>query len=131
MTRPRRRPWRGLARADDGAVLVEYAFVFPVLMMLVIGIIELGGMAWAQAALSFAVQETARCVSVRPDLCGKPPDIVRYAAAQAPGLDIAPNTLQVKPAPCGQEITATLNYRFLVSPWGMPAATLTARACEP
>lgn len=122
---------RRLAQAEEGATLVEYAFVFPVLMVLVLGLMQLAGMAWAQAGLDFAVQEAARCVAVRPDLCGKPPDIARYAASQLPGLRVPPKTFNAQPADCGTQITARLDYNLFASPYGMPAARLTAETCQP
>lgn len=122
---------RRLARCEKGATLVEYAFVLPVLLSLVLGLMQLGGMAWAQAGLDFAVQQAARCAAVRPDICGKPPDIARYAASQLPGVKTAPDTFDVKSAPCGTQVSARLKYDLFASTYGMPAATLTAEVCQP
>ena len=52
-------------RDEDGAALVEYALVLPALLALAFGLMQLGGMAWTQEALNYAVQEAARCAVVR------------------------------------------------------------------
>ncbi len=46
---------RSFARRDDGAVLVEFAFVGPVLVVMLLGIVAYGGYFW----LSHAVQQVA------------------------------------------------------------------------
>ena len=123
------RRFRRLAAADDGAVLVEYAFVLPVLLMLVFGLMQLGGMAWTQAGLDFAVQEAARCAVVRPDLCRDDPGIKAYAASQAAGLSVPAGAFSVTRPACGVQVSASLKYAFMVSPFGSAPATLTAAVC--
>jgi Flp pilus assembly protein TadG len=118
-----------LRRCDDGAVLVEYAFVLPVLLLLVFGLMQIGGMAWTQSALDFAVQEAARCAVVRPDLCGADAQIQSYAAAQASGLNVPASAFTVARPACGVQVSAAWNYAFIVSPFGGPPARLTAEVC--
>jgi hypothetical protein len=53
-----RRP--SLANNIDGAVLIEFAIVAPVFLLMVIGMLDLGQMAYAKSVLEGAVQKAAR-----------------------------------------------------------------------
>jgi Flp pilus assembly protein TadG len=117
-------------RDEDGAALVEYVLVLPALLALTFGLMQLGGMAWTQEALNYAVQEAARCAIVRPDLCGNPGDIQQYAASQALGLSVPPNTFSVAPDTCGTDVRADLPYDFILSPFNTTAVQLSAEACR-
>jgi Flp pilus assembly protein TadG len=128
---PIRRALRCLRTQEEGAVLVEYAFVLPVLLLLVFGLMQIGGMAWTQAALNYAVQEAARCALVRPDLCGTPAQIQTYAAAQTTGLNVPASAFKVTTPACGTDIRADYVYNFVVSPYAGPAPTITAEVCRP
>jgi Flp pilus assembly protein TadG len=73
--------------SDGGQELVEYAIVFPVLMLLVLGIIELGRIMYSYSAISNAAREGARLAvlpSSRDDITdgidlGKQLDCTTYA----------------------------------------------------
>lgn len=56
----RRIPLGHLAYASDGAALIEFAIIAPVFMMLVIGSLDIGQMAYGRAVLAGAVQKAAR-----------------------------------------------------------------------
>ncbi|HEV2530982.1 TadE family protein [Phenylobacterium sp.] len=124
------RALRRLARRDDGAVLVEYAFVLPVLLLMVFGLMQLGGMAWTKAALNYAVQEAARCAIVRPDLCGNAAQIQAYAASQTTGLSVPASAFTVTNPACGTDVRADYTYNFIVSPYAGPAPTISAEVCR-
>lgn len=64
----RRRPWRARARGQRGAVAVEFALIFPVLVLLVLGIIEFGTGYHAWDATQNAAREGARLGAVDPSL---------------------------------------------------------------
>ena len=49
---------------DRGAAMVELAFVLPVLMMLLVGIIEFGGAYSAQVSIQGAAREGARALAL-------------------------------------------------------------------
>lgn len=63
------------ARADRGATLVEFAFVFPVLMLLFAGLIDLGFMVLGSSVGSNAAREGARV------------GIIHFLDADDPGSD--------------------------------------------
>ena len=60
----RRRPWRVRARGQRGAVAVEFALIFPILVLLVLGIIEFGTGFHAWDATQNGAREGARLAAV-------------------------------------------------------------------
>jgi Flp pilus assembly protein TadG len=50
---------------DDGAVIVEFALIFPILILLVAGVIQFGIMYSQYQVLQGAAREGARCASVQ------------------------------------------------------------------
>jgi len=57
--RIRPRPWRG-----DGQALVEFALVFPILMLLIFGIFDMGRAVFAYNAVANAARDGARVAMV-------------------------------------------------------------------
>ena len=54
-------------RDENGSALVEFAFVFPVLLLVVMGSLSLLWMLTARSALSGAARDGARFASIRHD----------------------------------------------------------------
>src|SRR5829696_5694980 len=84
---------RGLAalwRERGGATAVEMAFLLPVFLLFVFGIIEFARVVWTQTALQFASETAARCAAVSPSACTAPGgsgiDIAAYAASETMGV---------------------------------------------
>lgn len=67
MTRPRR-PVRLLAACTRGAAAVEFALVSGVLIMLLIGIIDLGRTLYIKNQISFLADRAARKILIDPDI---------------------------------------------------------------
>jgi Flp pilus assembly protein TadG len=65
---------------------VEFGFTGPALIILILGVIEIGRLAYTQAALSYAAQEATRFAVVREGEV-TPADIETFAAAQLLGLN--------------------------------------------
>lgn len=73
MSRLRRRHpgAEGRAGREDGAVLIEFALLFPVVMLVVLGIIQYGYQYWAMNQGSAIAREVARLAIVNTDWsCG-------------------------------------------------------------
>jgi hypothetical protein len=98
---------------------------------MIFGLMQLGGMAWTQVALNYAVQEAARCAAVRTDLCGSSSAVQTYAASQTLGLNIPSSAFQVQlGTACGTDVRASLAYSFIVSPFSKPTTNLAAEVCH-
>ena len=125
---PRRVSWARL-RARAGATAIEYALVAPVLLLLILGIGDVGRLMFTQVALDRAVQAAARCAAVDPLTCGTSTQTQAYAASQSFGVSVNSSAFVVSAAPCGQQVTAALSYTFMTP--GFSVVTLTAGACRP
>ncbi|THD80526.1 MAG: pilus assembly protein [Phenylobacterium sp.] len=122
-----------LWRSRDGATAVEFAFVAPVLLALLLGVMEIGRAFWSQAALNFVVQQVARCEVVSPTNphCDSAADIKTYAATALPSVNLSSATFTVTANPaCGTQVTAAVPYGFLAWKLGKSPLTMSAQACH-
>ncbi|WP_374575617.1 TadE/TadG family type IV pilus assembly protein [Phenylobacterium sp.] len=120
---------RGL-RDERGASAAEFVLVLPLLVMLTLGVINAGLMLYTMATLHFAVEDAARCATVKVDCGGGDPDLVAaYAAAVYKGPTITPTFTLSRPG-CGNKVTGTANYVFTT---GLVSRTvpISAEACYP
>jgi Flp pilus assembly protein TadG len=123
--------------AQGGSIAVEYAFVLPVLLLMVLGIMDTGRLIWTYATLNRAAEAAARCASVDAATCGTAAQIKSYAVAQAYGLNIAATAFTPSAAACGSKVVAAFSFQFVipwigVSPYGQSnRLTLNATACYP
>jgi Flp pilus assembly protein TadG len=127
LIRPVIRLWRSRA----GAAAVESAFVLPVALLLLLGVMELGRAFWTQSALTYAVQQGARCASVQPTRCGDAGQIAAYASGQVVGLSIPPSAFTAVKLACGWQVSGALQYKFLAYAAFPSAPVISARICRP
>src|SRR3954466_4357087 len=104
---------------ERGASAVEFAFIVPLLIMLVLGIIEFGHAFQVQGTLSAAAREGARAMALRNDQ-GQAKSAVRQAAA-ALDPDITDAQISISPAACPTGVTTT-NVRLTID-YPMPFLT--------
>lgn len=94
---------------DRGAVAVEFALVFPLLVLVLFGVVEYGAVYNAQLLVTGAAREAAREMAVTGDA-----DAARAAAVDAaPGLVPALTAVDVTiSGPCapGSDVTVTISY---------------------
>lgn len=121
---------RRLARCRSGSAAVESAFILPILMLVLLGVLEFGRVAWAQSSLTFAVQETARCASVRPDLCGTPAQAAGFAAKRAIGLGLPASAFTLTQQACGKHVRGEVQHRLILYPLFSAAPKLSAQHCR-
>jgi Flp pilus assembly protein TadG len=122
---------RRLCRDRAGAAAVELALVLPALLAMLLVIIEVGRMAWTKAALTYAVEEAARCASVRPATCANATAIKQFAADQVGSLNIAADKFTYTTPACGNQVAAEIREGFLL--YDVAPSTkwaITARACH-
>lgn len=119
-----------LWRAREGATAVEAAFVLPLLLLLLLGLVEFGRIAWTEAALDFAVQEAARCAVVRPGVCGTPAQTADYAAGRISALAVPASAFAVTTQACGTQVRAEVTHEFVAYRLFGTAPKLTAQVCR-
>jgi Flp pilus assembly protein TadG len=114
---------------DCGTTAVEFAILSPVFLGMVIGILGLGLLLFIVGDMHYAVEQAARCASVRTTVCTDQASITAYAKSQylAPG---APKFTYQSGLACGNSVSATLSYTARL---GLRQVTLplSATACFP
>jgi len=113
-----------------GAAAVEAAFALPLALLLLLGVMEAGRMAWVRSTLNFAVQEAARCASVRPSVCSSSAQTAAFAASKATGLSLPASAFTVTPLPCGTQVRGEANYSFLIQKLAPSVPKMSAQVCR-
>ena len=113
---------------ERGTSAVEFAIVGPVFIMLVIGLLYLCLSLFLIGSLHFAVEEGARCASVKTTICSDAATTVAYAQSRYFGPSSPTFTYQA--AGCGNSVSATVNYvvELVIRRVTVPIA---ATACYP
>jgi Flp pilus assembly protein TadG len=114
--------------------MVEFGLTLPLFGALLFGAVESGVMLWTQLGLQHGVQQAARCATVDTTACGTESDIQNYAVSAAYGLSLPPETFAFASATCGNEVSASYSYYFLIGRLVFASSSsvaLTARSCFP
>jgi Flp pilus assembly protein TadG len=115
-------------RDRRGTSAIEFAFVGPVFLMMVIGMMYGCMMLYSMASLHYAVEEGARCASVKATVCTDSNSIVSYTQTAYKGPN-SPTFTSTTPA-CGHAVTGTTNFGFNMGVKTM-TVPLSATACFP
>jgi Flp pilus assembly protein TadG len=124
---PAARTSSGIRLADRGAAAVEMAFVLPLLLVLIFGIIDFGRMLNKQITITAAAQDGARVAS----LGGKLPAVTARVQAIA-GSDVSVTAPETCATSDDAEVVITYDFTF-VTPVGLMGggfdgkATITGR----
>lgn len=118
-----------LALDTAGSTAVEFAFVGPLLLLMMFGVIEFGRALWTENALQYAVAEAARCMTVNTNLCGSPSQTQAFAATRS-GLSLPASVFTAGRAFCGNKVSARYSFEPLLGLLPYPV-TLTAQSCFP
>jgi TadE-like protein len=121
---------RNIGGDERATSAIEFAIVGPVFIMLLIGIFFLCmGLAVA-GSMHYAVEEGARCASVRTTVCTDNDTTIAYTKQHYFGPSSLPSFIYDSGAPCGHSVTASINY---VVDLGLKQITvpITAAACFP
>jgi Flp pilus assembly protein TadG len=118
------KPWND----ERGTTAVEFAIVGPTFIGLVIGILYVCLCLLLVGSLHFAVEDAARCASVKTTVCKDGPTTVAYAESRyfGPGSP----TFNPTSAACGNMVTGSISY---VAQLGLTQFTIpiSASACFP
>ena len=126
-----------LPRQRQGSAAIEYAFILPVLLLFVLGIMDTGRLIWTYATIARAAEAAARCAAVDTVTCATTSSTQNYAVTQAYGLNITAAAFTPSTAACGSRVAVTYAFQFVipwtgVSPYGAAnTATINATACYP
>lgn len=124
---------RRLADCRSGAALVEFGFAGPALIILVLGVAEVGRLTYTQAALSYAAQEATRFAIVREGNVTAS-DIETFASGQLIGLDtnlaVFTAAAPISTATNTSLVTVQVTYpfNFLLPLPSLQSITLTAES---
>jgi Flp pilus assembly protein TadG len=120
----------GLARNVGGATAVETALLLPVFFLMVFGGMATATFGWAVSSLHFAVEDAARCASVKTTVCTSNTTITTYAAAKYTGPPISP-TFTYSTAGCGHTVRATGTFSFNAIVPQLMNVPVSATSCFP
>jgi Flp pilus assembly pilin Flp len=124
---------RSLRLDQQGTTAVEFAIVAPVFIALLVGTLSLCVGLFLIGSLHYAVEEGARCASVKTacQVSGNPDAtaIVAYTQSQYFGPNVSP-TFTYAAAACGNSVSASISYSMNV---GFRTFTIpiSATACFP
>jgi Flp pilus assembly protein TadG len=119
---------KSLFFCQRGTVAIEYAFVLPVLLGFLLGIMDTGRLLWTYTTLYRASEAAARCSAIKATGCTTFGLTQSYAVAAAWGLNVNASAFTVTNPACGMQVAASYDFGF-VFPW--KTITLTATACYP
>jgi hypothetical protein len=135
---------RRLIKASDGIETIEFALVSIAMFLFLMGVIEFGWLYWTQSELQYAAEAAARCQTVNccassPAVCGGTTGttgVQNYTTNQLLGMSIPSSSLNNftvnTGAICGNQVSFTYTYSFLVMGSLLPTTsiTLSATACH-
>jgi Flp pilus assembly protein TadG len=94
---------------QDGTTAVEFAIIAPLLILLAIGTIGLSFALFLVTSLHFAVEDGARCASVKTTICFDSVSTIAYARSRYLGPNVSP-TFTYAAAACGNSVSASVSY---------------------
>jgi Flp pilus assembly protein TadG len=119
---------------QQGTTAVEFAIIAPVFIALLVGVIALCICLLLVGSLHYAVEEGARCASVKTacaDASGNPDATatVAYAKSHYFGPAVSP-AFTYAAATCGNSVTGSINYSMDVG-FKTFVVPISATACFP
>jgi Flp pilus assembly protein TadG len=94
---------------QDGTTAVEFAIIAPVFILLIIGTIGLCFALFLVGSLHFAVEDGARCASVKTTICTDATSTIAYTQSRYMGPNVSP-TFTYAAAACGNSVSASISY---------------------
>lgn len=113
-----------------GTTAIEFAIVGPIFILLLIGIFYLCMCLAVAGSMHYAVEEGARCASVRTMVCTDQTSTISYTQSHYFGPSALPTFTYDPAAACGHSVNASISY---VVDLGLRQITvpITANACFP
>jgi len=106
-----------------------------VFILLVLGTIALCFALFLIGSLHFAVEDGARCASVKTSICADSPTTIAYTQSRYLGPNVSPtftynNAASCGPANTGNSVTGTVNYTMDIG-FRKLVVPISATACFP
>jgi Flp pilus assembly protein TadG len=120
---------KSLGRDQRGTTAVEFAIIAPVLILLLIGTIAVCLALYLVGSLHFAVEDGARCASVKTTICADAATTVAYTQSRYLGPNVSP-TFTYAAAACGNSVTGSITYTMDVG-LRQFVIPISATACFP
>jgi Flp pilus assembly protein TadG len=105
---------------ERGATAVEFAFIVPLLLVLVLGIVEFGHAFQVQGTLSAAAREGVRLMALQNDPAAARAAVRNAASSLNPGVTNA--QIAISPASCPELNGGNTSVRLTIS-YPMPYLT--------
>lgn len=129
---------RRLRSDQRGSALVEFAFVAPVLLFMLLGLIETGRLLWTRHSLDEVAYTTVRCMSVSSDCAteatrkGLAVDRAAALGLNVLGANVTPQeNTTCKGLPSANRVTITMAYSSVLSGFVPMPTSLSSEACFP
>jgi len=120
---------KSLCFDQQGTTAVEFAIIAPVFIALLTGTIALCVALFLIGSLHFAVEDGARCASVKTTICSDAASTVAYTQSHYFGPDVSP-TFAYAAAACGNSVSASISYSMDVG-FKTFVVPISATACFP
>jgi Flp pilus assembly protein TadG len=113
-----------------GTTAVEYALVAPVFIGLVVSAFYFYMALFLVGSLHYAVEEGARCASVKTTVCSDSSTTISYTKSHYFGPAVSPTFTYNANLACGNSVSASVNF---VANLGLQSVTIpvSASACFP
>jgi Flp pilus assembly protein TadG len=124
-----RNPLKSIRQNQEGTTAVEFAIIAPLFILLVIGTIGLCFALFLVGSLHFAVEDGARCASVKTTICSDATSTIAYTQSRYLGPNVSP-TFTYAAAACGKSVSASISYSMDVG-FRTFVIPISATACFP
>jgi Flp pilus assembly pilin Flp len=126
---------RSISGNQEGTTAVEFAIIAPVFVLLVLGTIALCFALFLIGSLHFAVEDGARCASVKTSICADSPTTIAYTQSRYLGPNVSPtftynSAASCGPANTGNSVTGTVSYTMDIG-FRKFVIPISATACFP
>lgn len=119
-----------LRRDQQGTTAVEFGIVAPVFIALLLGTMGLCVALFLVGSLHFAVEDGARCASVKTTICADGPTTIAYTQSRYLGPSGVTPTFTYAAAACGNSVSASITYSVNVL-FKTLVIPISATACFP
>ena len=121
---------KSLRRDQRGTTAVEFGIIAPVFIALLVGTMGLCVALFLIGSLHFAVEDGARCASVKTTICADGPTTVAYTQSRYLGPSGVTPTFTYAAAACGNSVSASITYSVNVL-FKTLVIPISATACFP